>query len=154
MPLERVAGLPTWLLSRANGRAQEILAGAFAAAGMRGYEYRLAAALAQYGPLSQADLGRHTGIDRKDVAIAVAALESRGLVVRDPDATDARRKVVSLAEAGARELSRLDTVLADVQEQVLAPLTRDERSTLVALLTKLTHAPAGPDGADTVPMVQ
>ena len=84
MALDRVAGLPTWLLSRANARSQEILGTAFAEEGVRGYHYRLLAALAQYGALSQAEMGRCTGSDRKDVAVAVKVDPSLlgGLIVR------------------------------------------------------------------------
>jgi DNA-binding MarR family transcriptional regulator len=137
MALDRVAQLPTWLLSRANARAQAILDAAFTAAGVRGYHYRLLAALAQYGSLSQAEMGRRTGIDRKDVAIAVAELESAELLVRTPDPDDARRKVVTLTALGASRLRRLDRVLDRVQADVLAPLTDDEQDTLTRLLAKL-----------------
>lgn len=137
MSAERVAGLPTWLLSRAHARAQAILSAAFAEAGFRGYEYRLMAALADHGLLDQAELGRRTGIDRKDVAVAVAGLEARGLLDRAPDPSDARRKIVSLTAAGAAELERLDGVVSEVQERVLAPLSADERAVLVGLLRRL-----------------
>jgi DNA-binding MarR family transcriptional regulator len=137
MGLDRVAHLPTWLLSRANARAQAILAAEFAAAGIRGYHYRLLAALAQYGSLSQADLGRRTGIDRKDVAIAVAELEADGLVVRTPDPDDARRKVVDLSRRGDSRLRRLDAVLQSVQTEVLAPLDHEEQQIVIRLLAKL-----------------
>lgn len=138
---ERVDGLPTWLLSRANARAQGMLVSAFADAGFRGYAYRLMAALAEQGALSQAELGRETGSDRKDVAVAVGELESRALVGREPDPTDARRKVVSLTAAGAVELDRLDGVVSEVQERVLAPLSADERAVLVGLLRRLDPGP-------------
>src|SRR6478672_2530584 len=95
-PLERVAGRPTWLLSRANARAQALLAAGFAAEGFRGYQYRLLAALDQYGPGSQADLGRHTGIDRSDVVAALNELAAGGFIRRDPDPADHRRNVVSV----------------------------------------------------------
>src|SRR6476659_2423069 len=91
MPLERVASRPTWLLSRANLRAQELLGSAFAAEGLRGYHFRLLAALDQYGPSSQADLGRNTGIDRSDVVAALNELVDGGLVRRPPDPADAPR---------------------------------------------------------------
>ncbi|UPK75003.1 MarR family winged helix-turn-helix transcriptional regulator [Nocardioidaceae bacterium SCSIO 66511] len=139
MALDRVAGLPTWLLSRANARSQTILGDAFAEAGVRGYHYRLLAALAQYGALSQAELGRRTGIDRKDVAIAVAELDSDQLIARTPDPDDARRKVVSLTAAGSRCLRKLDGVLGRVQSDVLSPLTVGEQTTLTRLLTKLVN---------------
>lgn len=137
MPLDRVAEAPTWLLSRANARAQAILHAAFTGAGVRGYHYRLMAALAQYGALSQADLGRHTGIDPKDVVHALNDLQARGLVARAPDPSDRRRNVVTLSEAGGTELTRLDRVLAVAQQEVTAPLAERERVTLLRLLAKL-----------------
>ena len=75
-PLRRVANRPTWLLGRANARSQQLLAQAFEAEGVRGYHYRLLAAIEEHGPTSQADLGRQTGIDRSDV---VATLEREGI---------------------------------------------------------------------------
>jgi DNA-binding MarR family transcriptional regulator len=111
---------------------------AFAAEGLRGYHFRVLAALDQYGPGSQADLGRRTGIDKSDIVATLNDLVSSGLAQREPDPADGRRNVVTLTEPGARALDRLDTVLDDVQEVVLAPLTANERETFMRLLAKLT----------------
>ena len=134
--LRRVAARPTWLLSRANVRAQGLLADAFGAEGVRGYHFRLLAALDPYGP--QADLGRHTGIDRSDVVATVNELVERELARREHDQSDRRRNIITLTTRGADTLERLDAVLDDVQNAVLAPLTSRERETLVRLLAKLT----------------
>lgn len=135
--LQRVADRPTWLLSRANARAQGLLGEAFAAAGVRGYHFRLLAALDQHGPSSQADLGRATGIDRSDVVAALDELDEWGLTCREPDPADRRRNVVHLTEAGAVRLEELDAVLGEVQDAVLGPLSAAERTTLLRLLRKL-----------------
>jgi len=140
-PLKRVAGRPTWLLSRAQARAQALLAEAFAAEGVRGYHFRLLAALEQYGPTSQADLGRHTGIDRSDVVATLNELVEARLAVREPDPADRRRNVVTITARGTRTLERLDAVLDGVQEELLTPLTPSERKTLVRLLGKLSEPP-------------
>jgi DNA-binding MarR family transcriptional regulator len=137
MPLERVAGRPTWLLSRANLRAQDLLAQAFAAEGLRGYHFRLLAALDQYGPSSQANLGRHTGIDRSDVVAVLDDLVDRRFARRQPDPADGRRNVVTITKGGRAILERLDAALDDVQAAVLEPLTPKEGATLVRLLAKL-----------------
>jgi len=136
--LERVAGRPTWLLSRAQARAQSLLADAFAAEGVRGYHFRLLAALEQYGPASQADLGRHTGIDRSDVVTTINDLVDRSFAVRKPDPDDRRRNVISITKRGTAALERLDAVLDGVQAAMLAPLTPHERATLTRLLAKLS----------------
>jgi MarR family transcriptional regulator, lower aerobic nicotinate degradation pathway regulator len=135
--LRRVAGKPTWLLSRANARSQALMTDAFAAEGVRGYHFRLLAALDQYGPASQADLGRHTGLDRSDVVVTLNDLARRGLAEREPDPVDRRRNVITITRRGAVTLERLDAVLDAVQDAVLAPLTPNERRTLVRLLAKL-----------------
>lgn len=135
--LHRVAGQPTWLLSRANARSQQLLGEAFAAEGYRGYHFRLLAALDQYGPSSQADLARNTGIDRSDVVATLNELTATGLARRDPDSADRRRNVVSITQSGTAVLERLDDVLAEVQDAVLGPLTAKERETFLRLMTKL-----------------
>ena len=137
MSLDRVSGQPTWLLSRSHARAQTILRDAWRSAGVRGYHYRLLAALDQYGTSSQADLARCTGIDRSDVVAALNELVSHGWVGREPDPSDRRRNVVTLTDPGRRKLLALDTVLGDVQDEVLAPLTSTERQQLIVLLGKL-----------------
>jgi MarR family transcriptional regulator, lower aerobic nicotinate degradation pathway regulator len=135
--LSRLQDRPTWILSRASARAHRLLTEGFASAGFRGYDYRLLAALAEFGPASQADLGRRAGIDRSDVVASLNDLAARGLVERTPDAADRRRNVVSMTRAGARELTTLDSVLDGIQERLLAPLSERERMQLVRLLRRL-----------------
>jgi DNA-binding MarR family transcriptional regulator len=124
-------------LSRANARAQALLGAGFAGEGFRGYHYRLLAALDQYGPGSQADLGRHTGIDRSDVVAALNELAGGGFVRRDPDPADRRRNVVSITRKGRGALDRLDRMLDRVQETVLEPLDPDERAAFLHLLGRM-----------------
>ena len=125
---------PSWLISEVSRLAHPLLAGQLATAGSRGYHYRLLAALAEFGPASQASLGRHTGMDRSDVAAAVNDLAARGLVRRVPDPADRRRNVISITPAGTAHLRRLDELLTDVQGELLAPLSPAEREQLVRLL--------------------
>jgi MarR family transcriptional regulator, lower aerobic nicotinate degradation pathway regulator len=136
--LKRVADRPTWLLARANARSHGLLADAFAAEGVRGYHFRLLAALDQFGPASQADLGRHTGIDKSDVVATLNELAATGLVRREPDPEDGRRNIVTMTKRGVSALERLDAVVDGIQNTVLAPLTASEQRTFVRLLSKLT----------------
>lgn len=137
MPVARVVHQPTWLLGRANARAQSLLVAAFARHDLRPLHYRTLAALHEHGEMSQADLGRHLELDRKDVAVTLDQLAERELVERRPDPADGRRNVVALTTAGRRAMPRLDRTLAKVQEEVLAPLTERERRTLLGLLDRL-----------------
>ncbi len=137
---DRLQGRPTWLLGRAAARASALLASGFEASGdgLRGYHYRLLAALDQFGPASQADLGRDTGIDRSDVTLALTQMEELGLVVREVDSSNRRRKIVSITQAGAAKLRELDEVLDGVQERLLAPLSPAQRAQFVEIMIRLT----------------
>jgi DNA-binding MarR family transcriptional regulator len=138
----RVAELPTWLISRLYAHAHRLLNEGFGSAGVRGYHYRLLAALREFGPASQAALGRRTSIDRSDVVAALNDLEERALVERSPDPDDGRRNVITLTAAGKKEVRKLDKVLDGVQEKLLDPLSSAERTQLIALLKRLLEPAA------------
>jgi MarR family transcriptional regulator, lower aerobic nicotinate degradation pathway regulator len=135
--LQRVANRPTWLLGRANARSHALLADAFAQAGMRGYHFRVLAALEEHGPASQADLSRTTGIDTSDVVAAVNHLASAGFVRRQPDEVDRRRNVISITKPGLAAVERVGRVVDRVQIAVMEPLSESERKTFLRLLAKL-----------------
>lgn len=130
----------------ANTRAHRLTMAGFAAVGARAYHYRLLAALHEWGPASQAQLGRSTSIDRSDVVTALSELESDGLVARVRDPEHGRRNIVSLTAEGQHRLRALDEVHDQTQAEVLAPLTRSERIQLMQLLGKL-----GPCDIETRP---
>jgi MarR family transcriptional regulator, lower aerobic nicotinate degradation pathway regulator len=113
------------------------------AAGARGYQYRVLAALEDLGRASQATLGRRAALDRSDVVATLSELEADALVERSPDPDDARRKIVSITSGGRRRLRKLDAIVASVQEELLAPLGPDERTELVRLLGRLLEPEVG-----------
>jgi DNA-binding MarR family transcriptional regulator len=133
----RVLEMPTWLISQVFAHSHRLLAEGFATAGVRGYHYRLLAALEEFGPASQADLGRRTSIDRSDVVAVLNDLAGRGLVVRSPDPDDRRRNIITITPAGTEQLRTLDEILAGVQKRLLAPLSAADRKTFTRLLTRL-----------------
>ena len=90
------------------------------------------------GPASQADLSRDTGIDGSDVTAALTELESRHFVERKVDPDHKRRNIVTLTLQGADALFRLDAVLEEIQEAVLAPLTAAQRRQFISLLSRMT----------------
>jgi DNA-binding MarR family transcriptional regulator len=144
----RVEDRPTWLVSRLYARSTALLAAGFEAhgSGLRSYHYRLLAALEEWGPASQADLGRSAGIDRSDVTAALSELESRGLVERSADPGHGRRKIVTITAAGETRLLELDEVIGEVQERMLRPLTAGQRRQFVALVSKLLDGGTDPMG--------
>ncbi len=105
---------------------------------MRGYHFRVLAALEEHGPASQAALSRTTGIDTSDVVAAVNHLVATGLVRRERDGNDRRRNAISITEAGLTEVDRVGTEVDRVQDVVLQELSARERTTLLRLLAKLS----------------
>jgi DNA-binding MarR family transcriptional regulator len=132
---------PTWLISQVSARAHAVMAARLGTAGARGYHVRVLAALAEFGPASQAALGRRVDMDRSDVTATITELADAGLVERAADASDRRRNVITLTDAGLARLHALDAILGGVQDEVLAPLSADERSALVGLLTRVLDGP-------------
>ena len=135
--LSRLTGTPSWLMTQTATHAGRLASERLAAAGARGYHYRLLAALEEFGPASQAALGRRGRIDRSDVVATLNELADGGLIERAMDPEDRRRNVVTITPAGAEQLWRLDGVLAGVQDELLAPLSADERGRLIWLLGRI-----------------
>lgn len=135
----RLKDRPTWLISRAYARSSGLLNAGFEAhgSGLRSYHYRLLAALEEWGPASQADLGRSTGIDRSDVTAALAELQSRNLIERTVDPANKRRNIVTLTPEGDDQLRDLDTVVDTIQDELLAPLTAAQRRQFTTLMSRL-----------------
>ncbi|MGM1061169.1 MarR family winged helix-turn-helix transcriptional regulator [Saccharothrix sp. Mg75] len=131
---DRLRGAPSWLLTQTATLASRLVGDGLGAVGARRYHYSLLAALEQFGPASQADLGRRGGLDRSDVVATVNELAGKGFVVRAPDPQDGRRNTVSLTPAGAAHLRELDGVLTGAQDALLAPLSAAERAELVRVL--------------------
>lgn len=134
---QRLQVLPTWLLSRAALTGDRLVSAELDEEGVRKSHYRVLVALDDDGPLSQAELGRRLGIDRSDMAAAVAELEQRELLARTRDEHDRRRNVVVLTKQGEAALARMNEAVDRAQAALLAALTAKEREQLVQLLTRL-----------------
>lgn len=135
----RLRALPSWVLNQAAIAANRLTDRALANTGSHRYHFAMLAALDEFGPSSQADLGRCTAIDRSDVAAAVNTLVERGFVRRTRDPADGRRNVVTLAAAGKDHLEHLSDLLAEAQAELLRALSATESRTVIELLSRVVH---------------
>lgn len=135
----RLRRLPTRLLSLAATESDRRVNEKLALAGARRWHYAVLATLAEFGPESQAELSSRTGIYRSDVVAVINELADRGFVERAPDSADRRRNLITLTEPGQQHLYTLDQLLAEVENEVLAPLTAAQRNQLARLLTVLVN---------------
>jgi DNA-binding MarR family transcriptional regulator len=146
----RFRGRVAWLVGRASLHAQRLIQERFAGHELRKPHYGVLASLAELGPASQGPLADRLCLDRSDLVTVLDELEARGLVVRTPDATDRRRKIVQLTAAGETMLAGLDELVFAADDELLAGLSAEERATLVALLQRVVppaERGGGPSGA-------
>ncbi|MEO3786867.1 MarR family winged helix-turn-helix transcriptional regulator [Actinocorallia sp. B10E7] len=136
-PPARLRDTPSWLITQIAIHAARLSGEAFNATGCRRYQYALLAALEEFGPASQAELGRRCSIDRSYVVEAVNDLADRGLAVRIPDPADRRRNIITITETGEREFHRIGGELDKAQDELLAPLSPDEREQLTRLMARV-----------------
>ena len=125
------------LLSQLTARSDRLINEGLAQVDARKWHVAVLASLQEYGPGSQATLSRRTGIYRSDMVGVLNELAERGLVERVPDPDDRRRNIITISARGRRRLPRLDKVLDDLHDELLAPLSAAERDQLVQLLTRL-----------------
>jgi DNA-binding MarR family transcriptional regulator len=100
------------------------------------------------GPRSLSGLAEAIGVDAPYATLIVDSLEARGLVERQPDPGDRRRKLVTLTAAGQEAVSRVQAIQRRPPPgfDVLTPAELD---TLEGLMRRVTGAAGGP--GDAVP---
>ncbi|MFH9012188.1 MarR family winged helix-turn-helix transcriptional regulator [Streptomyces sp. NPDC017943] len=105
---------------------------------------RLLRTLAHWGsPPRMADLAERLEVVPRAVTTLVDGLEASGLVRRVPDPANRRVIRIELTDEGRSTLRELHAVRRSAAEEILAPLTGDQRETLGALLdTLIDGAPA------------
>lgn len=80
-------------------------------------------AVAELGPVSQAELGRSLSIDPKDMVAIVNELQSRGLVTRTPDPKDRRKNAIAISVSGRRRLRRTEELGDEANAELTAALS-------------------------------
>ncbi|MEV5982936.1 MarR family transcriptional regulator [Streptomyces sp. NPDC052114] len=124
-------------LSQLTTRSDRLINEGLARVDARKWHYAVLASLQDHGPGSQAELSRRTGIYRSDMVGVLNELAGRQLVERAPDPADQRRNIITINTRGRRRLSRLDLVLDELHDELLAPLDPAEREQFMGLLTRL-----------------
>ena len=96
------------------------------------------------GPATAAELAGHERVSAPSMSKSVGELEDRGLVVREPDPTDARAKIVTLTKAGRRAIAKGRQEREAWMAERLAELAPDEQVLLrdaAAVLRRVVEHP-------------
>ena len=88
------------------------------------------------GPVSQQQLCISMHLDPNNCVLLLNEMEAAGHIRRSRDPADRRRHIVEITGRGREALARTDAALNTVEDQVLGPLSAEERDLLRTLLAR------------------
>lgn len=91
-------------------------------------------------PLSNAQLARRAYMTPQSMIEVIDALERKGLIRRDPHPNHRRVYPATLTAKGRRVLAACDAAVEEMEEQMLAELSTEEREALLAWLKACVRA--------------
>ncbi len=132
-----VATAPGHLIRRAQQIAVGIFAQRLAEADITPVQFAILNALQDTPDIDQVTLAKRVAFDPATSGSVIGRLESKGWLRRQPHATDRRRKLLVVTQQGVEALANMQAAVADVQTQILAPLSSADQLQFVDLLTRL-----------------
>lgn len=126
-----------YLLSAAGRAADALLADRWQARSMGQTHLAVLSALARQGAHARPDLAARLRLPAPEVSRALDELLEAALVQSMVVQVNGRHEVVTLTAAGEAALEGLHGDAAAVQEELLAPLTKGQRTELNALLRRV-----------------
>lgn len=141
----RVGRSPSWLLATAAKLGHRLVDEHLATEGLRRQHYLVLAGLAELDAPAQAELGRLLRVDGSDLVAILNDLEAAGYVRRQRSSTDRRRNAVIPSEEGLTALHRMDRLVEQANDALLAGLAPLERELLVSLLIRVILSATPPD---------
>lgn len=95
-------------------------------AGITALQYTALTVLEQHDGISAAQLARDSFVTAQSMADMVRALESRGLIRREPNPDNRRERLILLAEAGRRLLDEYAEPARELEERMVDGLSAEE----------------------------
>lgn len=134
----------TWyLLAKTGSLAYQRWAAMLADFDVNPSQYKALMTLGEAGPVGQQRLAELIGVDPRNTVPIVESLVERGLIGREVDPDDRRRRVLDLTEAGrgiARDLALIGT---EIEQEILRPLSPADQGRLRQMMLEILDGPAG-----------
>ena len=130
---------PGHLIRRAQQIAVAIFSEQLGSADITPVQFAILNALLGSPGIDQVSLAKRVAFDPATSGSVIGRLEAKGWVVRKADPTDRRRKLLVVTPQGVQALTLAQSDVARVQEKILAPLTPQEQSQFVHLLSRLVQ---------------
>ncbi|MEQ8693313.1 MAG: MarR family transcriptional regulator [Pseudomonadales bacterium] len=134
--LEHLYGMPGFLVRRAKQKTTALFIERCSEFGMTPPQYAVMRILKARPGLDQSEIANLAEMDDATIGGILERLRKRGLTVRR---REGRRHITLLTDAGADMLNDLASVVAEVQREILSPLTEREQRQLKRLLSKMTE---------------
>ncbi|MEO7644199.1 MAG: MarR family transcriptional regulator [Burkholderiaceae bacterium] len=128
---------PGYLMRRAHQLAVAIFATETASFDLTPVQFAMLNALMDEPGEDQITLASKVAFDAATSGAVIARLENKGLLRRDADPQDKRRKLLRLTPAGEAMVVQMKAAVAQVQTQITSPLSATETQDLNRLLVKL-----------------
>ncbi len=130
---------PGHLIRRAQQIAVSIFAEQLSSADITPVQFAILNALLGSPGIDQVSLAKRVAFDPATSGSVIGRLEAKGWVVRQADPNDRRRKLLVVTPAGVQALGLVQADVARIQEKILSPLTPQEQSQFVQLLSRLVQ---------------
>jgi DNA-binding MarR family transcriptional regulator len=133
-----------YLMAKTGSLARQRWAGMLAQLKVSPSQYGVLMALGETGPLGQQHLAELVGVDPRNAVPIIDALAEQGLVRREVDPVDRRRRVLDLTAKGRGVVADLASVGAEIERDLLSPLSPAEQATFRRMLLALLNAARDP----------
>ena len=135
-----------FIVSRLGFEVSQALADGIEPLGIDPQHFGLLRALLVMEGQSQKAVGTSLGIPPNRMVALVDDLESRGAVKRTKHPDDRRAYALSLTPKGRKLFERALEVVISVETRLCGSISKDDRSRLLELLSRLTSFSGAPDG--------
>ncbi|HUB40489.1 MAG TPA: MarR family transcriptional regulator [Streptosporangiaceae bacterium] len=131
----------TWyLLAMAGSKAHHLWADMLAQLQLSPSQFKVLRALGESGPLGQHQLADLIAVDPRNAVPLIDSLAERGLLAREVDAADRRRRVLTLTARGQKLAADLSSIGLEIEDDFFSPLTAAEQQSLRQMLLSLLRA--------------
>ncbi|MBN9411036.1 MAG: MarR family transcriptional regulator [Burkholderiales bacterium] len=128
---------PGHLVRRAHQLSVAIFAQETATFDITPVQFSILSALIDEPGADQVTVARRVAFDAATSGAVIGRLESRGLVLREADPEDRRRKLLWITDEGRQVLRAMRRPVMRVQDRLLANLSGSEREQFMELLTRV-----------------
>lgn len=133
----------TWyLLARTGALAKQRWTAMLADFDVSPSQNKVLMTLGETGPVCQQLLAELIGVDPRNTVPIVESLVERGLVGREVDPADRRRRVLDLTPTGREITGAMASIGAEIEQDILSPLSQADQARLRRMLQEILDAPA------------